>query len=118
MVKVDELENLQQKLEEEGELWEKAGYSLENTAHSSTSLFIIKQQIQAIQNLLLKLGVFNEDELNIEFKRLMLGEMIALREQMFPILGQQRILGNGKDIAVPDSGQTKIFGSDGKEIRF
>lgn len=112
----DELEAIQAELDEEGQLWQTAGISIDHTSHTNGSIFILKQQIQALINALLIKGAFTEDELNLEFKKLLLSSLRELREAFGPAIEQARInamMGRDQEIAVP---KLKLLGPDGKEV--
>lgn len=112
-----DIEKLQAELDEEAELWEQAGLSVDNTSHSNGSIFIMKQQIQAIINVLLTNKLVGEEEINIEFKTLLLNSLRELREMFGPAMEQARIselMGRPQKITLPEH---KLLGSDGKELK-
>lgn len=109
------LEKVQAELQEEIDLWNELGMSLNNTTHPPASLYAIKMQVQTLINLLIEKNFFTNEEFNIEFKTLILNDMRRLREFHEPQIREERrqaILGGGKpDITIPN---LRIIGPDGK----
>lgn len=107
------LEELQEELDTESALWEEMGIGLNQVGHTPDSIFILKQQIQAVLNIIMsELGV-SEDRMNIEFKTVMLNSMQTLRasaeEQRREAL--EKML--KPPMALPDH---RIIGPNGEEL--
>lgn len=116
-LKTSELEKLQKELDAEAAKWEELGISLDQTHHSPATLFVLKCQVQALQNCLLKDGKVNTDNLNREFKTLMLNDMISLRETAEDQMQEAKydyITGKQRGPIVPN---LKLLGPDGEEIK-
>lgn len=116
---MDVLESLQKELDEEAAKWESIGITLDHTQHTNSSIFLVKQQIQTVINLMLKKEIITEDEINIEFKTLLLNSMREIRGQSEAAIQKSKIaelLGKPQDIALP-SNEVRIVGKDGKEIK-
>ena len=109
-------DELQAELDDEGELWDALGISVEMSTHTNGSLFLFKQEQQAILNVLFKTGVLDEDEVNCEFKRILLNTMTAMREEFESKKKQARlddIMGRPGKIMLPD-GMRKPGGGEAK----
>lgn len=108
------LEDLQEALDEEAKTWEELGMAMNMVQHSNDSVFILKQQNQAMLNMMLSKGLVTEEELNIEFKTLLLNSMRVLREDF----ESQRREQVGKmvqpGIALPDH---RLLGPNGERIK-
>lgn len=116
-LKTSELEKLQKELDQEAEKWGELGLSLDSTEHSPSTLFVLKCQVQAIQNCLMADGEVNDYNLNIEFKTIMLNDMIGLREGAEKRLEQAKIeYLTGRSITPVVPG-LKLLGPDGEEIK-
>lgn len=77
-----DLEKLQEELDAEAALWNERHYHLNNLSHSNESIFQAKAQLQAITNVLIKLGLATEDQLNLEFKTVLLNDLRGVRENV------------------------------------
>lgn len=111
---MDNLEDLQEALDDESKLWEQNGMAMNMVQHSNDSLFILKQQSQAILNVLITNGLASEEDLNLEFKRILLNSMREIRADF----EKSRKEAIGKmvqpGVALPEH---RILGLDGKEIK-
>jgi hypothetical protein len=109
------LEEIQAKLDDEAALWEAEGIGINQTSHTNESIFVLKQQSQAILNVLIKSGLITEEQINIEFKTIMYNSMVELRESFLASRRQQveQMIGAPK-IALPDH---RLIGPDGQEIK-
>src|SRR5262245_12087940 len=103
--KKTELEKLQELVEEESKEWQKLGMHPNMTVHPPESLWTLKMQVQALLNAVIKKGMVTEDEMNIEFRQLMLDDMRNMRAQAT----QQR-----RDALVPE---IKLVDPSGKPFK-
>ena len=96
--KKTDLEKIEEEIESETEEWKKIGMHANMTQHSNESIWMLKVQVQSMMNMILKLEICTQEQLNLEFKQLVLNDMRLLRkeaqaqkEQMlvpqFPLLG-------------------------------
>lgn len=100
-----ELEKIQAAIEEEAQEWAKLGMNAGGIRHDNESLWILKLQCQAMMNIILKNNLATEEEVNTEFKRIMLGDMRIYREQA----EAQR-----REAIVP---RAPLIGPDGKPLK-
>lgn len=112
------LTDLQDRLDEEAERWAELDISIDSVHHSNSSLWLVKQQLQAVLNLLLKKELITEDEINLEFKQLMLASLQELRAeyQRTKEAGIASLIGSHEDIVLPSG--AKLLDQDGREIKF
>lgn len=100
-----ELEKIQDEIEIEAAEWQRVGMTGNMTIHSPESHWISKIQIQAMMNIILMKGLCTQEEMNIQFKRLMLQDMRSLRKQA----EEQK-----REALVPDF---NVLGPDGKPFK-
>jgi hypothetical protein len=107
-----ELDKLNEELALEEVHWNRLGMTGNMTVHPPESIWVMRMQVQAMMNIILISNLCTEDELNIEFKKLMLTDMRKMREQV-ELQRRQAIVPKG--IEVPN---VEILGKDGRPIKF
>lgn len=116
----DRLTKLDQEIQSELEEWNSLGMFLEGITSSNESILMVKMQIQTIINLLLTRTDVSEDDLNLEFKTIMLETLKELRDKFTPEAERRRIAAiTGQDpnenIEVP---QFRLLGPNGKPVEW
>jgi hypothetical protein len=76
------LESVEKELKEEVDAWNAAGLLVNNWGHTNESIFALKCQVQTLVNLILRANMFSEDEINFEFKTLLLADMHKIRTEI------------------------------------
>src|SRR5262245_32415415 len=76
-----EMEKIQKALDHEAEEWNRLGMSANGIRHDAEGIWMLKLQVQAMMNALLQKGLLTEDDVNLQFKQLMLNDMQVYREQ-------------------------------------
>lgn len=116
--KTSELDKLQKGLEEELQLWNELGMSLDQTGHPPGSIYAMKMQVQTIINLMLAKGFCTNEEFNIEFKTLLLKDMQKMRADNEPAIREMRrqqiVSGVKPDLAIP---KLRLLGPDGTDLK-
>ena len=79
--KAEQLKALQSQVDDEFTEWAKLGLHPTLLQHGNESIWAMKLQLQSMMNLLIRLEILDELDLNIEYKRLQLNDMRALLEQ-------------------------------------
>jgi len=101
----DRLQELNEQIDAEVLEWNKLDLHPNKLRHDPESLWVMKLQLQAIMNVLLAKELLNEEELNIEYKRLQLNDMRILSEN-YREQRRQSLLANVKLV----DGSGKEFG--------
>ena len=107
----NEIQKLDEQLEEEQKLWNELGMHGNMTVHPPETIWVLKMQMQALMNVLLMTEVITQDDLNIQFKKLMLQDMRGMREQVVQQKRAQIVAPSG--IQIP---RMALTGKDGKKI--
>jgi len=76
-----ELEKIQDEIEVEARRWNEIGMRSSGIRHDPESIWILKLQVQAMMNVILEKELATAEEINIQFKTLMLNDMRLYREQ-------------------------------------